>query len=235
MRYSIVRNYGFLLKNIVSINTQLIRGVWSISRLPEPRATVFGGTHVSANSYYARQAHVLSHKLAQAGISVITGGGPGIMYAASCGVTDEEKSNHVSAKTLGITVAGLEQTKEILENQCLDQVIVVDHFLTRKWLMMNFSIAFAVFPGGFGTLDELAEVAMMMQLRRMPGIPLILISKAYWQPLMDWFSQSVYAAGLIKATDMQIFRITDDIDEAFFWIAERCELCNLTVHGNNLK
>lgn len=221
MKSGLLKNYLFLSKQFAKVNWQLIYGVWKISALPEPRVTIFGGARVAQNSYYAKQAHALAHRLAQGNISVISGGGPGIMEAASCGISHEQ-INKVQARTLGITVRGLE--KEPV-NQCVKEYVVLDHFFSRKWLMINFSVAFAVFPGGFGTLNELAEVALLLQTQHLPGIPLVLFSKEYWQPFIGWLINSALRHNLIGEDDISLIRITDDVDEAFCWLQERCELC----------
>src|SRR6516165_2657935 len=135
--------YGILLRGSARTTFQIIYGVWKISKLPHPIITIFGGSRLAQDTMYARQAHVLAHKLASHGISVITGGGPGIMEAASCGVRSEESVVGRRGRTLGITVRGLSDMKEPV-NQCvMDDYVVTDYFFARKYLLINYSIAFA--------------------------------------------------------------------------------------------
>ena len=219
--------YRVLFSSLFRTTFQLIYGVWKVSRLPEPIVTVFGGARLKQDDFYAQQAHELSHRLARANISVITGGGPGIMEAANCGISHEQ-AKAIRARTLGITVKGLGKKEQV--NECAKEYIVMDYFFARKWLMINFSVAFAVFPGGFGTMDELAQVATLMQTEQLPGVPLVLIGTEYWQPFMNWLTDSALKNGLISEKDLNLIRVTDDLDEAFCLLQERCELCKKCVY-----
>lgn len=209
---------------ITKTSAQLLYGFIKISRLPEPIVTIFGGSRLAQDSFFAKQAHALSHRLAQSNISVITGGGPGIMQAANCGV-DHEMAHLISARTLGITVRGLEPI-----NECAQNYIVMDYFFSRKWLMINFARAFAIFPGGFGTIDELAEVITLLQTKKLSGVPVVLIGKNYWQPLLNWLNETVLKHGLIGEKDLSLIKVTDDLDEALCLLQDQCETQKEPVH-----
>jgi len=214
--------YWVLFKSLFKTTYQLLYGVWKVSKLPEPLVTVFGGARLTQDNPIAQKAHQLSHKLAQANISVITGGGPGIMEAANCGVSHEE-AKAIRARTLGITVKGLGKQEPV--NECAKDYIVMDYFFSRKWLMINYSVAFAVFPGGFGTMDELAEVVTLMQTKKLPGVPVVLIGTQYWQLFMQWLTESALKNGLVSQKDIDLLFVTDDLDEAFCKLQEQCKLC----------
>lgn len=214
--------YLIFFKSLLKTIFQLMYGVWKVSNLPEPIVTIFGGARLTQDNPFAIQAHQLSHKLAKTEISVITGGGPGIMEAASCAIS-QENSQSVQARTLGITVKGLNKKEPV--NKCVKNYIVMDYFFSRKWLMINYSVAFAVFPGGFGTLDEFAEVITLMQTKKLPGVPVVLIGKEYWKSFIDWVYHSALKGGLVSEADVQLFRVTDNLDEALVWLQEQCELC----------
>ena len=128
---------------------QLIRGIWKITKVKGPIISIFGGSRLPIDDPYAKQAHKLAQKLVSSNINIMTGGGPGIMQAASCGAVHGKKST-----SIGIGVSELGEAK----NPCVKEYFEVNYFSTRKWLLTHYSIAFIVFPGGFGTLDELAEV-----------------------------------------------------------------------------
>lgn len=198
---------------------QLLHGVSKISTLPEPRVTVFGGAKVDQQNTYAHLAHELTHKLIQENISVLTGGGPGIMRATSC-TFSEPSQQKMKAKTLGISVQGLDREGE--GPGCNYDRIVMEYFFTRKWLLINYSTAFAVFPGGFGTLDEMAEVLTLMQTKKIKGVPVVLINKEYWHPFLVWVNECGVAKGLISEADAQLIHVTDDIDEAVCLLKEQC-------------
>lgn len=219
--------YWVLFTSLIKTTFQLIYGVWKVSWLPEPIVTVFGGARLKQEDFYAQQAHELSHRLAQANISVITGGGPGIMEAANCAISHEQ-AKKIRAHTLGITVKGLGGKEPV--NECAKEYIVMSYFFARKWLMINFSVAFAVFPGGFGTMDELAEVVTLMQTEQLPGVPVVLVGVEYWQPFMDWLTNSALKNDLISKEDLNLIRVTDDLDEAFSLLQGRCEFGKKCVY-----
>ncbi len=204
---------------------QMMWGAWKLSRLPRPIVTVFGGHQVKANSPYARQAHNLAHKLIEENISVITGGGPGIMEAASCGAT-YEMQKHIQARSIGITIEGLSAEAA---QACAQDYFVMSNLYARKWLMIEYSVAFAVFPGGFGTLNEMAEVLTLIQIKQLPGVPVVLIDKAYWKLFMEWIHSTAKQEGLISQEEVNLIRVTDDLDEAVMILKERCEICNIPV------
>lgn len=200
---------------------QLMKGAWKINRLPGPFVSIFGGSKLSALSPYAVIAHELAGLLVKHDISVITGGGLGIMEAANCGAFHAE-SEKGKVRSIGITVQSLDNG---MFNFCAQDKIVVDDFFVRKRLMVNYSVAFAFFPGGFGTLDELGEVITLMQAKKIDGVPVVLIGKDYWGPLMAWFHDYALRQGLISAEDLAMIQITDDADEALHLLKERCMEC----------
>jgi len=203
---------------------QMLYGSWKMSRLPQPIITIFGGARISQDSEYARQAKELARKLILSDISIITGGGPGIMQAASCGATESIREK-IQARSIGISVAGL--LDEPTMKECAQEFLILNEFYARKWLMITFAIGFAIFPGGFGTLDEFAQVITLMQTKKLPGIPVVLIGTHYWNPFVDWLKNSVLQEGLISQNDLSLLRVTDDLDYAFEILKERCEACKI--------
>jgi uncharacterized protein (TIGR00730 family) len=194
---------------------QVARGVWEISALPGPTMTIFGGARFGDQDHYALQAHALANRLAHAGISVLTGGGSGIMEAASCGFI--EKSN--KGRVIGIGVSELKEKK----NRCVNSYFEVRYFFARKWLLTHYSDAFAVFPGGYGTLDELGEVLLLAQLFPGKKTPIVLFGSEYWQPFIAWLSQQLLAHGAISAVDLELFVVTDVLDVAFNTLCKKTE------------
>lgn len=206
---------------------QLMRGIWHINRLPRPIVTIFGGTRAHQTSPYALQAHELAQLLGEHDISIITGGGPGIMQAATCGASHVVHKDNL-IYSIGIMVRGLD--RDWLEESPVmlsKENITVEYFFARKWLMVNYSVAFAVFPGGFGTLNELGEVLTLMQTKKLSGVPVILIGKKYWEPLITWFHDTVLKEGMISQQEFDLLFVTDDIYEALEYIKKRCEACGL--------
>lgn len=196
-------------------NIQLIRGIWKITKIQGPIVSIFGGSRFPINDPYARQAHLFAHKLVTANINVMTGGGPGIMQAASCGAVHGKKSI-----SIGIGVTELGETK----NPCVKEYFEVNYFSTRKWLLTHYSIAYVVFPGGFGTLDELAEILTLIQTKKLPMAPIVLIGKEYWEYFMRWLSQEALVHGVVTEEHLKLFTITNDLNEAFCLVEKTCQL-----------
>ncbi len=213
--------YWSVYISIIKSMFQLMKGIWKINNLPGPVVSIFGGSKLKMTSHYAGTAHDLASLLIEHDISVITGGGGGVMEAANCGATHAE-TEKTSARSIGITVKDLE--KEPF-NTCAQERIIVDYFFVRKWLMVEYAVAFAFFPGGFGTLDEFGEVVTLMQTKKLAGVPIVLIGKNYWAPYMQWLRDFALKQGLILQADLDLIQITNDIDEALKLLKEHCEVC----------
>lgn len=196
---------------------QMLYGVWYVSRLPEPIVSIFGGARFKNNDFYFKQAHRLAQNLVSADISVLTGGGPGIMEAANCGAVVVKGGR---AKTMGIGVTDLQEK----ENDCVDLSIMLDYFFARKYLLTRFSTAFVVFPGGFGTLDEVAEVITLIQTKQSRPEPIIFFGIEYWSPFIQWLHDEALKHGTISKQDLDIFTVTDDLDRVFCLVRDECKL-----------
>jgi len=193
---------------LIKLDFELVSGIWKISRMKGPIVSIFGGSRLNLSDPYAQMASKLAQIFVQNGISVMTGGGPGIMEAASCGAIAIGKKGVVS---LGIGVTELGEGR----NPCVQEYLELDNFAARKWLLTHYSVGFIIFPGGFGTLDELAEVLTLVQIKRLPRVPIILIGKEYWHFFMHWLTSEAMSHGLISVENFRLFSVTDNLDEAF--------------------
>ncbi len=198
---------------------QIVYGAWRVSKLPHPIISIFGSSKLAQTDQYAHQANKVAALLVEQGISILTGGGPGIMEAANCGAVLQggDKSKVTS---IGIGVRGLTEPK----NTCVQEYFDMDYFFARKWLLTQYSSGFVVFPGGFGTLDELSEVLTLIQTKQMKKVPIVLVGKEYWQPFLQWITHEVVAHGLISDEQVKLFSITDDPYKAFCFVRGECEI-----------
>lgn len=221
--------YAKFLKSLFQTNVRLIWGMWRLLKLPQPSITVFGSARLDVDSPYAKKACALSKKLSIGGFSIITGGGGGIMEAANRGAFEAaqelgikyKKSKRIPKRTLGIGLTRLNQERP---NKYVQDNIVLEHFFARKWLLVRYSIGFVVFPGGFGTMDELFELMVLVQCERMKKVPIILFGKNFWEPLGREMISKMLKRGLINKSDRNIiFAITDDVDEAYKIISKYCK------------
>lgn len=206
-----------LFFKLTRVTWQIIYGAWRVFGLKPPLVTIFGGSRVSKTDKYFRQAMQLAARFADQGISVLTGGGPGIMEAASCGVTQDVKAR---GKTMGISVRDLGEGK----NMCVEVYFELDYFFARKWLLTQYSDAFIIFPGGYGTMDEFFEIITEMQTKRARRVPIVLVGVEYWKPLMTWITEEAIPHGLITLSDLEFFTMTDDLERAFCVVRDECKI-----------
>ncbi len=186
---------------------QLSYGVFKLRHLKQPVIAVFGGKGAYAKGKYATWAYDFSAQIARKKMSIITGGGPGIMEAANCGAF--EATEDKKGATLGIGVSGVDLD---FFNECAP-VIKVDYFFVRKWLLTHYASAYVFFPGGVGTVDELFEVLNLMKLNKMPRVPVVLVGEEYWSHLTGWYKQA-HESDLIGTPLSESMTITDDISHA---------------------
>jgi uncharacterized protein (TIGR00730 family) len=170
-----------------------------------PAVTVFGSARVDeANRYYA-QARELGRMLAEAGYAVITGGGPGIMEAANRGCREGG----------GLSIGcNIELPMEQGLNPYVDMGVEFRYFFVRKVMFVKYADAFVIFPGGYGTLDELFEALTLIQTDKVQDFPVILVGTDYWTGLIDWIRGSLLKEAAIKPEDVDLLRVTDDPGEA---------------------
>ena len=195
---------------------QIVYGAWHVSKLKMPIVTIFGSARIKQDSHYATQAHILGEKFLDSGISILTGGGPGIMEAASCTLPKGKNKG----QSIGIAVKGLEDRPE----KCMQTYLELDYFFARKWLLTEYSSGFVIFPGGFGTLDEMAGVLTLIQTKKIKRVPVVLIGKEYWHYFIKWVQNEGLAHGAILSEELEYFYVTDDLDEAFCFVLGRCDL-----------
>lgn len=184
---------------------EFVRGLLYVYRLKNPIITVFGGFHIQRDSHYYTQAYHLGESIAQADLSVITGGGLGVMEAVLCGAMSTGKKH----RSLGITVVGID---EPFIPRCKRDIIFLSHFGVRKWLMTYYSIGFVVFPGGIGTFDELGEILNLIKMKQIDPAPVILIGSQFWSGFTDWVDVAA-AQGYIDQEFKKLFVVTDNVSD----------------------
>jgi uncharacterized protein (TIGR00730 family) len=199
------------LRRALRIFAELLRGFRALHFLG-PCVTVFGSARFQEGNPHYELAREMGRRIGRMGFTVMTGGGPGIMEAANRGARD------VGASSIGCNIAlPLEQKP----NPYLDRFIEFEHFFVRKLMLVKYSYAFVAFPGGFGTLDEVFEVATLIQTRKIEDFPCVLMGVEYWAPLREILEKRMTAAGTLSPEDAAQIYFTDDPDQAIRWIAER--------------
>ncbi len=189
---------------VLRIQAEFVEGFGTLAELGQA-VSVFGSARTTSDHPMYAAAEKVGARLAEAGLAVITGGGPGIMAAANKGALEAG----------GVSVGlGIELPFESGLNPYVNLGIDFRYFFARKTMFVKYSQGFIVMPGGFGTLDELFEALTLVQTRKVTSFPVVLFGSHYWQGLLDWISSSVLEGGNISPQDVQMLQITDDVEEA---------------------
>ncbi|MDQ1304997.1 MAG: hypothetical protein QG671_826 [Actinomycetota bacterium] len=189
---------------VLRIQAEFVEGFGALADIG-PAIAVFGSARTASDHPEYRAATELAHALADDGFAIITGGGPGVMEAANRGAWE------AGGLSIGL---GIELPFEQTLNQYLDLGINFRYFFVRKTCFVKYSQGFVVFPGGFGTLDEVFESLTLVQTHKITSFPVVLLGTEYWQGLLDWLRSAALAEGKIGRSDLDLIHVTDDIAEA---------------------
>ena len=205
------RRDGDLAGHVARIAGEFLEGFVAVERIDRPGVTVFGSARVGEEHPAYRQAREVGRRLAEAGFAVVTGGGPGVMEAANRGARDGG----------GLSVGfNIELPHEQHSNPYIDIGLTFKHFYARKTMFVKAAEGFVIFPGGFGTLDELFESLTLIQTGKVLHFPVVLFDNAYWQPLLDWIAQRLLSEGMVSPEDVELLLVTDDPGQAVETIVE---------------
>jgi uncharacterized protein (TIGR00730 family) len=193
------------------IGDEFLRGFDTVADLPKPAVTIFGSARVEEGHRAYQQAREVGRRFAEAGFTVVTGGGPGVMEGANRGARDG------GGLSVGLNIV-LPHEQE--SNPYLDVSIVFEHFYVRKTMFVKAAEGFVIFPGGFGTLDELFEAMTLIQTEKILEFPVVLVDSEYWQGLFDWIRYTLLADGMISPEDWDNLYVTDDLEEAVRVVVE---------------
>jgi uncharacterized protein (TIGR00730 family) len=174
-----------------------------------PSVTIFGSARVKEGNKYYEAARELAFKLSKKGFSIVTGGGPGIMEAANRGAFE------AGGNSIGLNI---KLPKEQKPNKYLTEILNFNYFFARKVMLVKYATAFVLFPGGFGTLDELTETLTLIQTKKLKPFPVILYGNEYWNGFVQWLNDVVVKDGYIDKEDTELFKQMDDIDEIVDYI-----------------
>ena len=189
--------------SVLGIAWEFVRGFRSL-HFVGPAVTVFGSARFEEGNPYYELARQVGESVARLGFTVITGGGPGVMEAASRGAKE------AGGFTVGCNIV---LPEEQTLNAYVDRAVSFDHFFVRKVMLVKYSYAFVVMPGGLGTMDELFEALTLIQTAKIENFPVVLMSSEFYRPLMGFLAKMV-AAGTISNTDLDLLLLTDSVEEA---------------------
>ncbi len=202
---------GALPENVLSIAREFWAGFAAVDKIDRPAVSIFGSARIEPDSAEYADARKVGRLFAEHGWAVITGGGPGVMEAANRGAKEAG----------GLSVGfNIELPHEQGPNAYLDIEYTFKHFYARKVCFVKPAEGFVIFPGGFGTLDELFEALTLIQTGKAENFPVVLIDTDYWEEMLSWCRKELLADGMISPADLDLLHTTDDLDEAVATIVD---------------
>jgi uncharacterized protein (TIGR00730 family) len=199
-------------QSVAMIADEFRAGFEKVAEIDRPAVAMFGSARVGVDSEPYTQARIVGKRFAEAGWAVVTGGGPGVMEGANRGAQEAG----------GLSVGfNIELPHEQHPNPYLDISYTFRHFYARKVCFVRPAQGFVIFPGGYGTLDELFESLTLIQTGKIRHFPVVLYGSDYWHELLAWIGDELLTGGMIAAADNALLRLTDDPDEAVRLVLER--------------
>ena len=189
---------------VMRIQAEFVEGFGTLAELG-PAVSVFGSARIKPDTDYYAKGVELGRLLANAGYAVITGGGPGAMEAANKG------AHEAGGTSVGL---GIELPFEAGLNPYVDLGVNFRYFFARKVMFLKYSRGFIVLPGGFGTLDELFEAVTLVQTQKVTSFPIVLLGSAFWEPMLSFIRDTLYAEGMVGEQDLHRLQIVDEPAEA---------------------
>jgi len=205
------RTQETLITDVSLIASEFLAGFQDVQRIDRPAVTIFGSARVKEESETYEAARKTARLFAEAGLAVVTGGGPGTMEAANRGAKEG------GGLSIGFNI--LLPHEQGLNPYC-DISRTFKHFYVRKVMFVKAAEGFVIFPGGFGTMDELYEALTLIQTGKIGTFPVVLFDSGYWGEMLDWVREEMLADGLVSPGDLELLHVTDEPQEAVQRIVE---------------
>jgi hypothetical protein len=200
-----------LERHVAAIAQEFREGFEAVDKIDRPAVTIFGSARIRRGDPIYEHAREAARRFAERGWAVVTGGGPGVMEAANRGAQE------AGGLSIGFNI---ELPHEQRSNGYIDLSLTFRHFYARKTMFVKAAEGFVVFPGGFGTADELFEALTLIQTGKVLHFPLVLVGSDYWGELLEWVRGELLADGMISPEDVDLLFVTDDLDEAIAHVLE---------------
>ena len=194
------------------IMAEFVEGFDTLAAVQGPAVSFFGSARVNPGDPSYQLTVTLAGELAKLGYAIITGGGPGIMEAANKG------AQNANGTSVGLNI---ELPMEQSPNAFQDIKVEFRYFFVRKLMFVKYAVGYVIFPGGFGTMDELFEALTLIQTRKIRSFPVVLVGRQYWAGLIDWMRSTVQGMGNIDAGDLDLFHVVEEPEEVCEIIAKR--------------
>jgi uncharacterized protein (TIGR00730 family) len=201
----VLRRTETLASDVSLIASEFLAGFQTIQRIDRPAVSIFGSARIREGTPTYETARRTGQLFAEAGLAVVTGGGPGVMEAANRGARE------AGGLSVGFNI--LLPHEQGLNPYC-DVELTFKHFYARKTMFVKAAEGFVIFPGGFGTMDELFEALTLIQTGKIGSFPVVLVDTDYWEEMLDWVRDEMLADGLVSPHDLDLLMLTDDPEEA---------------------
>jgi|YNPNPStandDraft_1061719.scaffolds.fasta_scaffold06866_3 uncharacterized protein (TIGR00730 family) len=201
---------------VFRIMAEFVEGFEIMSQVRQPAVAMFGSARLGPETPYYQAAFETARRLAEAGVSVLTGGGPGLMEAGNKGAK-AGGANPAGPLSVGLNIR---LPQEQVANPYQDVSVEFHYFFVRKMIFVKYATAFVIFPGGFGTMDELFNALTLVQTEAIDDFPIVLFGRRYWGPLIQWLRDTMLAEGCIARRDLELFHLTDTPEEVVEWILQ---------------
>ena len=208
---------------VFQIMAEFVEGFEKLADI-KPSVSMFGSARTAPDNPWYKLGEDIARKVSDAGFSVVTGGGPGMMEAFNKGAYAG------ISKSIGLNI---QLPHEQVANSYQDVSLYFRHFFSRKVMFVKYASAYVVLPGGFGTLDELAEILTLTQTGKSKRIPIILVGSQFWGGLVDWFREALVTSGTIDVDDMNLITLIDDPDQVVSAIFSYYENRGTRLGGND--
>jgi len=204
---------------VFRIQSELVEGFETLQDLG-PAVSIFGSSRLEPGSRYYDDAVRLARRLSEEGFSVITGGGPGIMEGANMGAKGGK------GRSVGLNI---EIPAEQHPNRYQDISLSFRYFFVRKLMFVKYAMAFIIFPGGFGTMDEMFEALTLAQTRKIRPFPILLYGREFWQGLIEWLESGPVTTGTLSKEDFVYFTLVDSVEEVCSHMLDHCKRHNIDL------
>ena len=201
----LLRRTETFASDVSLIASEFLAGFQAVRRIDRPAVSIFGSARVAEGTPAYETARLAGRLFAEAGLAVVTGGGPGVMEAANRGARE------AGGLSVGFNI--LLPHEQGLNPYC-DIELTFKHFYARKTMFVKAAEGFVIFPGGFGTMDELFEALTLIQTGKIGSFPVVLVDTDYWEEMLDWVRDEMLADGLVSPHDLDLLMLTDEPEEA---------------------
>ena len=190
--------------SVFRIMADFVKGFDELGNLG-PTVTIFGSARTLSSDFYYQEAVKLASLLADKGFNIMSGGGPGIMEAANRGAKESQRE----VESIGLNV---DLPFEQVANPYTTKELSFDYFFSRKVMLVKYSMAYVIMPGGFGTLDELFEALTLVQTRKVSGVKIFVIGTEFYKPLLEFIENRLVRDGMVDKEDLLLIKLTDDLE-----------------------